>query len=144
MFNVSGWRSEPGQVVSDVTARLLRWMERAHLGAALSVDEVADEIHLGLCELMDASSAVVLSRPAADDVLLLMAASQSDFATLLTDFDIPRFPSRALIDERFADRTVFHRAGFASRPRFDWRIVGFDARFGVSRAHHESRRACNR
>ena len=97
MFNVSGWRSEPGQVVSDVTARLLRWMERAHLGAALSVDEVADEIHLGLCELMDASSAVVLSRPAADDVLLLMAASQSDFGSLLTDFDIPRFPSRALM-----------------------------------------------
>jgi HD-GYP domain-containing protein (c-di-GMP phosphodiesterase class II) len=56
------WRSEPEQVISDVTARLLLWMTRTQLGASLDVDKVAVRIETGLCDLMDARAAVILAR----------------------------------------------------------------------------------
>ncbi|HEX8834711.1 MAG TPA: HD domain-containing phosphohydrolase [Abditibacteriaceae bacterium] len=62
LLNVSAWRLEPEQVVSDVTARLISWMARIQLGAGLDAEEVASEIHDGLKQLIDARAGVVLVR----------------------------------------------------------------------------------
>src|SRR4028118_2003749 len=97
MINVSGWRHEPGQIISDVTARLLKWMEHANLGSTMTVDEVADEVRTGLCEMMDGQSCVVLTRQAPEDQLTLMSAADPGFQSLLHDFEPPRFASRALL-----------------------------------------------
>jgi putative nucleotidyltransferase with HDIG domain len=97
MINVSGWRHEPGQIISDVTARLLKWMEHANLGSTMTVDQVADEVRIGLCELMQAQSCIVLARQAPEDQLTLMSAADTGFQTLLRDFEPPRFPARALL-----------------------------------------------
>jgi hypothetical protein len=97
MINVSGWRHEPGQIISDVTARLLKWMEHANLGSTMTVDEVADEVRIGLCELMEAQSCIVLARLALEDQLTLMSAADPGFQSLLHDFEPPRFASRGLL-----------------------------------------------
>src|SRR4028119_560535 len=97
MINVSGWRHEPGQSLSDVTVRLLKWMEHANLGSTMTVDEVADEVRTGLCEMMAAQNCVVLVRPTPEDQLTLMSATDVGFQTLLRDFEPPRFTARALL-----------------------------------------------
>ena len=95
--SASGWRNEPGQVVSEVTARLLDWMRRASLGAAQTPEEVADEIRIGLGEMTGAHSVLVMGRQMPADDLLLLSAPDESFAPLMNDFEETRFGGRGLL-----------------------------------------------
>lgn len=95
--SASGWRNEPGQVVSEVTTRLLGWMRRASLGAAQTPEEVADEIRIGLGEMTGAHSVLVMGRQMPADDLLLLSAPDESFAPLMNDFAETRFGGRGLL-----------------------------------------------
>lgn len=60
-MNVNGWRAEPEHVQSDYTTRLLRWM--AAIAAPMpSIEAAAEQIALGLQELLGASSVMLWAR----------------------------------------------------------------------------------
>jgi putative nucleotidyltransferase with HDIG domain len=63
----------------------------------MTVDEVADEVRSGLCEMMDGQSCIVLARQTPEDQLTLMSAADPGFQALLRDFEPPRFNTRALL-----------------------------------------------
>jgi len=101
LFNVSGWRTEPDQVVSDVTMRLLSWMTRTHIGGAGGVEQIAEEIAVGLCDLIDASAAAVLARSLPGDDLTLLAAvddtGQSALGIRAEGSEEPRFAAKHVL-----------------------------------------------
>jgi putative nucleotidyltransferase with HDIG domain len=72
-------------------------MENANLGSTMTVDEVADQVRAGLCEMLNGRSCIVLARQVPGDELVLMSAIDAGFQSLLRDFEPPRFPARALL-----------------------------------------------
>ncbi|MDQ3812686.1 MAG: HD domain-containing protein [Armatimonadota bacterium] len=101
VLTASGWRNEVGQVVSDVTARLLSWMTRTHVGAAGDAEQVAEEIAVGLCDLMDADVAAVLARRLPSDDLMLLAAMDATHLSVRSTHpeagEEPLFPAKHVL-----------------------------------------------
>jgi HD-GYP domain-containing protein (c-di-GMP phosphodiesterase class II) len=73
-MNVTGWRAEPEQVVSDHTARLLRWMSRTAPAPGDTIESVTSRIAGGLYELLDATAVTLWARRTDGEPLTLMAA----------------------------------------------------------------------
>ena len=97
LLNASDWRVERDQIVSDITARLLRWMSSARGGEPLATDEVALRLHDALCDLTGAQSATVLVRGVPGESLALMAATGISGEALAAREE--RFAAKALLLE---------------------------------------------
>jgi HD-GYP domain-containing protein (c-di-GMP phosphodiesterase class II) len=105
-LTVSDWRSEPDQLISESTRRLLAWQRRLHESEGDDTEDVAARVALGLRELTDAQTVAVFARCLPGDALCLLAVSQQQAPALdegfeddLTDnfdassFALARFPA---------------------------------------------------
>ena len=121
-FSASEWRSEPDQMMSDSTRRLLAWLRRLHESDGDDVEDVAARIGLGLRELTDAHTVVVFARDAPDDALRLLAISQTEDAPPLDEgFE----EEAALADEDKFDPAALGTARFPAAPL--WASLPADA-----------------
>lgn len=75
-WNVTGWKQESDQIMTDGTRRLLSWMRRVHESDREDPEQVAAQIAIGLRELIGAQTAAVFSREVPGDALRLLAVSQ--------------------------------------------------------------------
>ena len=127
-FGASEWRSEPDQMMSDSTRRLLAWLRRLHESDGDDVEDVAARIGLGLRELTDAHTVVVFARDVPDDALRLLAISQQEDAPPL-DEGFEEEVAQASADK--FDPAAFGSARFPAAPL--WSSLPTDA-FWVANA----------
>ncbi len=77
-WNVTGWNEEPDQTMADGTRRLLVWMQRVHKSDREDAEQLAEQIAIGLRELVGGQTVAVFSREMTGDALRLLAVSQSE------------------------------------------------------------------